>query len=198
MPSVNWIEREPAPTAPETTPTIARIPDSWFAEHVHAHDHSLKAWLRASFPALRDVEDIAQKSYLRIWRARLFRPIASARSFLFQVARHLAIDAVRRTETVAIESVGDWEEVAALEERPNAADQLCYDEKVELLAAAFLNLPPRCREILTLRKLMGLSNKSIAERLQISEGTVENQIARGTRLCRAYLNERGVRGFRRE
>ena len=38
----------------------------------------------------------------------------------------------------------------------------------------------------------------VAARLRISEGTVENQIARGTKLCRAYLSARGVRGFNRE
>lgn len=186
------------PTAPETTPGTAQSPDGWFAEHVHPHDHALKVWLRASFPAIRDVEDIAQESYLRIWKARLSHPIASAKSFLFQVARHLAIDAVRRRHTAATESVDDWQELPALEDRPSAADQLCYNEKIELLAAAFVNLPPRCREILTLRKLDARPNRVIAARLRISEGTVENQIARGTKLCRAYLNERGVRGFNRE
>lgn len=186
------------PTAPETNPSAAQPPDGWFAEEVHAHDHSLKAWLRASFPAIRDVDDIAQESYLRIWKARLSHPIASAKSFLFQVARHLAIDAVRRGQTVAVESVGDWEELAAVDDRSNAADQLCYDEKIELLAAAFVHLPPRCRTIMTLRKLQGMPNREIAARLHISEGTVENQIARGIKLCRAYLHDRGVQGFNRE
>ena len=188
----------PPPTAPETPPSGAQTFDRWFAEHVHTHDQSLKAWLRASFPAIRDVDDIAQESYLRIWKARLAHPIASAKSFLFRVARHLAIDAVRRRQTSATESVVDWEQLAALENQSNPADRLCYDERIELLAAAFVNLPSRCREIMTLRKLRGVPNNTIAAQLHISEGTVENQIARGIKLCRVYLRERGVRSFNRE
>lgn len=186
------------PSAPEIAPSTAQTPDAWFVEHVHPHEHALKVWLRASFPAIRDVEDIAQESYLRIWRARLSHPIASAKAFLFQVARHVAIDAVRERHIAAIDRACDWLELPTLEDRPDAADQLCYDEKIELLAAAFVDLPPRCREIMTLRKLQGMPNKDIAARLRITEGTVENQIVRGTKLCRAYLNARGVRGFNRE
>src|SRR5688500_14989442 len=40
----------------------------WFVDEVHTHDIALKRYLRSSFPALHDVEDIAQESYLRIWK----------------------------------------------------------------------------------------------------------------------------------
>jgi RNA polymerase sigma factor (sigma-70 family) len=50
--------------------------ESWFAEEVHTHDSQLKSYLRSSFPALRDVDDVVQESYLRIWRRQLVRPIA--------------------------------------------------------------------------------------------------------------------------
>lgn len=193
-----WIAVSPPPVAPETTPSAGPTPERWFAEQVHAHDRSLKVWLRSSYPAIRDVDDIAQESYLRIWKANFSQPIASAKSFLFQIARRLAIDALRRKRTADVESVGDWDGVPALEESMNSAEQLCFDEKIELLAAAFVSLPRRCREIMTLRKLEGLPNREIAARLKISEGTVENQIARGTKLCRRYLLERRVQGFNRE
>ncbi len=85
-----------------------------------------------------------------------------------------------------------------MDDRRDAADQLCYAEKVELLAAAFVNLPPRCREIMTLRKLKGLPNREIALKLGVSEGTVESQITRGIHLLRAFLQSRGVNGFNRE
>jgi hypothetical protein len=43
---------------------------AWFAEEVQPHDAQLKAYLRGAFPAVRDVEDVVQESYLRVWRAR--------------------------------------------------------------------------------------------------------------------------------
>jgi DNA-directed RNA polymerase specialized sigma24 family protein len=67
----------------------------WFTEEVHPHDASLKAYLRGSFPSVRDVDDVVQESYLRIWKARAIHPISSARAFLFRIARHLALDTLR-------------------------------------------------------------------------------------------------------
>jgi DNA-directed RNA polymerase specialized sigma24 family protein len=44
-------------------------------------------------------------------------------------------------------------------------------------------LPDRCREVLTLRKLYGLSQREIAQRLGIAESTVEKHVAYGVHLC---------------
>lgn len=170
----------------------------WFRQEVYLHDRQLRAYLRGSFPAVRDVEDVVQESYLRIWKARLAHPIRSTKDFLFQVARNLAISALRRRQTAATDSLGDLASLTVMDDRRDAADQLCYAERVELLAAAFLHLPPRCREIMTLRKLKGLPNREIALKLGISEGTVENQITRGVHLLRTYLRNHKVLGFSRE
>jgi RNA polymerase sigma-70 factor (ECF subfamily) len=65
----------------------------------------LKAWIAGQFPAVKaDVEDVVQESYLRIWKVRLHRPIASAKAFLFTIARHLALDQIRRGKISPITS----------------------------------------------------------------------------------------------
>ncbi|MGH7944868.1 MAG: RNA polymerase sigma factor [Opitutaceae bacterium] len=194
---MNQPASQPLSSAPPCeVPTAAR--SQWFHDEVHPHDLRLKSYLRGSFPSVRDVDDVIQESYLRIWKARLAGPIASTKSFLFHVARNLAIDTIRRRQTARTDSLGDMAELPVMEDKRDAADQLCYEEKVELLAAAFLHLPPRCREIMTLRKLKGVPNQEIADRMGISVLTVENQITRGIHLCRAYLQERGLHGFNRE
>src|SRR5580693_2470646 len=55
----------------------------WFTEEVHPHEPSLRAYLNGSFPTVRDLDDVVQESYLRIWQARAAYPIGSARAFLF-------------------------------------------------------------------------------------------------------------------
>ena len=51
------------------------------------HDDHLKAYLRTSFPTVRDVDDIVQESYLRIWRRQSIQPVRTAKAFLFTIAR---------------------------------------------------------------------------------------------------------------
>jgi RNA polymerase sigma-70 factor (ECF subfamily) len=180
----------PPPLSSEPAATVEQ--SRWFADEVHAHDSSLKSYLRSSFPTVRDVDDIAQESYLRIWRHRAVEPIRSAKAFLFKVAQRLALDHLRRQRRSPMDPGRDWETSFVLDEKPLAHEILGHDEKVRLLADAIDALPARCREVVVLRKLKLLSQRETAERLGISEKGVENQLARGLERCRAHLRRRGL------
>jgi RNA polymerase sigma-70 factor (ECF subfamily) len=60
-----------------------------------------------------------------------------------------------------------------------------------MLIAAIQSLPERCRQVFTLRKIYGLSQKEIAQKLSISENTVEVQGAIGIRKCAEYFQRHG-------
>jgi DNA-directed RNA polymerase specialized sigma24 family protein len=72
---------------------------------VHPHEVSLRGWLRGHYPTLRDVDDVVQESFLRVWKARLARPISSSKTFLFQVARRLIVDRARRERVAKTDSL---------------------------------------------------------------------------------------------
>jgi len=55
-------------------------------------------------------------------------------------------------------------------------------------------LPERCREVFTLRRIHGVSQKEIAARLGISEKTVENQSVLALRRCVEFFRERRAGG----
>jgi RNA polymerase sigma factor (sigma-70 family) len=167
----------------------------WFADEVQCHEQVLKSYLRGSFPTVRDVDDIVQESFVRVWKARLAHPIASGKSFLFQVARNLAVDNVRhKMHRIEILS-GDLAALSVIEDKPNAAEVLSYRERVDVVADALAFLPNRCREILILRKFKYLPQKEVARQLGLSERTVESQLARGMMLCERYLRKRGFTTF---
>lgn len=166
--------------------------DRWFAEEVQPHDSLLKAYLRTAYPLVRDVEDVVQESYLRIWKARAAHPIASAKAFLFQVARHLALDIARREKISPIKGVTDLAALSVLDGRPTADELACTQEEIELLAQAIHGLPARCREIVVLRKLKAMPQKQIAQQLGISEQTVQVQVQRGVKRVAEFLRQRGV------
>jgi RNA polymerase sigma-70 factor (ECF subfamily) len=152
----------------------------------------LRTYLRRSFPSVRDVDDVVQESYLRVWTACATHPIRCARGFLFKVARHLALDLVRRNRISPVDTVRDLADLPVVEERADAVDALNTKEKIQLVAEAVASLPARCREIVILRKLQGYSQREVAARLGLSEKTVEVQVARGMKRCEHFLRARGV------
>lgn len=163
----------------------------WFMEEVHPHDSSLKAYLRSSFPAVRDVEDVVQESYVRVWKAKAIQPIRSAKSLLFTVARHLALNVIRKNHRSPVFAVTDLERLCVLDnDTPDAARAADSAQEIELLAAAIDSLPARCRAIFILRRLQGVPQKEIAARLGLSEETVQRQAANGLCRCQKFILRR--------
>ena len=168
----------------------------WFVDEAFSQNSALQSYLRSAYPKLRDVDDVIQESYLRLWKVRATQPIRSAKAFLFTVARRLAIDVHRRNRTSPVDLVGDLATVPVIEERRSIADTAGVQEKVALLVEALAALPPRCREIFMLRKLDGFSQRDVAIRLGLSERTIEEQVARGMKRCEEFLRRRGITEYR--
>jgi RNA polymerase sigma factor (sigma-70 family) len=164
----------------------------WFAEEVHPHEPELRAFLRRHFPTVQDIDDLVQEAYMRLLRARHAGSIAEPRAYLFTTARNIACDLFRRQRPVSIEDLAETQRMAVVEDKADAAETASHSQEIELLIAAVQALPPRCREVVTLRKLHGLSYRDIAVRLGISENTVNAQLAIGLVRCRQYLAARGV------
>ena len=169
-------------------------PDSrrWFADEVQPHAAELRAWLRGKFPALADADNLVQESLARVWQAHEAGPVQSPKALLFTTARNLALDELRRRQVVTFEPVAEIAELPVYEESPTAADQAAHNQELEILTQAIQSLPDRCRQVLTLRKIYGLSQKEIAARLGIAEHTVEAQVATGMRKCAAFLARFGL------
>lgn len=61
-----------------------------------------------------------------------------------------------------------------------------------MLVKAVQKLPERCRQVFTLRKVYGYSQKEIAARMNISENTVEQQLTKAARHCAQALFDQPV------
>ena len=173
-------------------------PEKWFKEEVHPHDAQLKSYLRGSFPSIRDVDDVVQESYLRIWQAAAREPVKSAKAFLYLVARRLALNVVRKERNSPVDAYGDEAMSRVLDDRPNAREAAIIQDRINLLADALMSLPPRCREIVVLHKMKGLTQKEVADQLGLSERTVETHVRNGVARCLAYLRAHGFEEGRRD
>lgn len=131
-------------------------------------------------------DDVVQETLLRAWRTpRILEDPATARAWMFTVARHLVIDesrsARRRHEVLLPE--------APERESPDATDALF---EAMLVEEALAGLSVEHRAVIVRAYYGGRSVAGIAEELGIPEGTVKSRLHYGLRALRLALQEKGV------
>ncbi len=181
-------------------PTSAMIPhgpafgdsNRWLHEEVLPHEPALRAYLRAQFPDLPDQDDVVQVCLIRLLKVRAAGEIASPRGLLFAVARNAARDHFRRRKVANTFPITEAEVSSVFDEAPSVEEQVSRAQEAELLKSAISALPPRCREILLLKKYQNLSQREIARLLGISEHTVEAQLTKALRRCQEFFARQGL------
>lgn len=166
----------------------------WYEEQVRPHHSALRAWLKARFPWLVEIDDIVQEACYRLWRRRQRSRESSPRSpkaLLFTIARNAVCDLARRRAVVVIDSVADPARLPVLDST-DVVETVCTRQELELLADALRSLPARGRQVLTLTKIYGLTEREVAEQLGLSEHTVRTHVVRSLARCHEYLSARGV------
>lgn len=165
----------------------------WFAEEVIPHEPKLRAWLRGRFPSLQDADDLVQEVYTRLLRAHATGPVACPRAFLFVTARNLALNQLRHRRIERPNGVAEIDAMTLVDERAGVSEAVAHAEDFQLLIRAIQDLPERCRQVITLRKIYGLSQREVAAQLGIAEATVEAQGAIGVRKCIEFFRRHGYR-----
>lgn len=156
--------------------------NAWFAREILAHEGALVRYLNRTWPNRDEVPDLRQEAYIRVYEAaKKIRP-TYPKSFLFTTARHLIIDRARHARVVSIEAAGDLEVLNVLVDEVSPERQLDGRQELKRLAHAFGLLPPKCREVVWLRRVDEMSQREVAARLGVSEKTVESHMVKGMRL----------------
>ena len=142
----------------------------------------------------KDVEDIVQETYVRVCQIEQKDEIKAPRSYLFRIARNLALDHIKRADTSLVESV-DFSDEAEQDKTLSSVEQLADDvfeqaasnEEFALFCEAVRHLPIQCRRVFVLRKVYGYTQQEIAKSMKITQSTVEKHIAKGMKRCLYYM-----------
>ena len=74
-----------------------------------------------------------------------------------------------------------------LDDHASIPETVAREQERALLTEAIQALPVRCRQVMTLRIVYGLTQRVIGEKLGISDRTVAAQLAIGTRKCTDFM-----------
>ena len=168
----------------------------WLARNVLPHEPALRAWLRRREVAGLETDDIIQETYAVLAAAGSVDHIASPRAYAFQTAHSLILRHLRRARVVRIESLGDVESLSPVVDEPSPERECAARQELRQVSELIAGLPAKCREAFTLRKVTGLSQREVAQRMDISESTVEKHIGRALRTLIDAMKDGGIYAVR--
>ena len=153
----------------------------WFVNDVLPLETALTRYLRRNWRIEADVIDLRQDIYeAALNGAREALPRHTA-AYVFTIARNLLINRAKRARVISFEQMAD------IEAEPPPSDVTAADRHLEArdalrrAGAGLAALPPRCREVVLLRKIEGLSTRQAAERMGVTTDTIERQLVLGLR-----------------
>jgi RNA polymerase sigma-70 factor (ECF subfamily) len=136
-----------------------------------------------------EVEDLVQEVFLRaLPRVRELRDSSRFGSWLAAIARNLAVDYYRRSQT-RLETNDDATDP---DEQPAKSKASLNGEAVDILDCIRL-LPEAYRETLILRLVEGMTGPEIAAKTGLSPGSVRVNLHRGMNQLRQKLAQRELR-----
>lgn len=159
----------------------------WFCGEVLPHEAVLTRFIQRNWRNADEVVDIRQDVYERtLIGARQGLP-AEARFYLLTIARNVLINRAKRAKIVSFELVADLENLGGDVIAFSSERQLEARDELRRARAGLDGLPPRCREVVRLRKVEGLSTQEVAARLGIGRHTVERQLTMGMRALADFM-----------
>lgn len=155
----------------------------------------LFAFSRKFIDDIEICKDIVQEIFHELWENRQTTRIkTSLKAYLFRVLHNKCLNHIRdrKVEDKYISYVDfklketellfynqDWE----------GYKSVFFQEVLQIFKKSMEELPEGCRQVMLMSRVDGLSNKEIAEKLDISLRTVENQIYRALKILKVNLKD---------
>lgn len=139
-----------------------------------------------------DAADLVHDVYARVLASEGWRFIDDPRAYVLTMICNLGIQKIRRARIIVMETLASAEGALGDSETPDPFEQVSGRQRLGLALDALRALPPRCREVVELRRLHDLPSRDIARRLGLSLSTVEKRLARGMVLLAQAMSRTDV------
>ena len=134
-----------------------------------------------------DIDDIVQDTFVRSYEANLKQEIKYSRSYMLKTAKNLALNHIAKWDNKFNDSIEEFSEPPIELTSQNFEDEFESKERFLQFCRATEQLTSSVRKSFVLKKVYGLSQKEIAQYLDLSESTVEKHIAKGLLSCAKHM-----------
>ena len=138
-------------------------------------------------------EELAQEVFLRVYRSRsTYEPTAKFTTWLFRIATHLALNALRdgkseRLQESLDDDAGDRPVRQVSDRKPSVEQSMVHQAKMEEIRRAIAGLPEKQRAAVLMHKYQEMEYSEIAKVLGCSESAVKSLLFRAYETLRARL-----------
>ena len=162
----------------------------WFQMLFKQHASGLYHLAYNHLRSRAEAQEIVQDCFLKLWEKRheVGSEATAAKGYLYTSAYHAILNQVRHRHYWVYEDCPD----DLVVEHESQSSGLEYEQLQDLYNDALAQLPLKRRQIFAMSRQQGLSNAKIAQELNISIKTVENQMTQALKFLRHYFVAHGV------
>jgi len=159
-----------------------------FEEIFRQHYASLSGYAFSILKNKEDAEDIVQDVFVRIWQnTRHIVGNPQVKFYLLTAVKNSCISCLRKKSKEIIQDTGHL----PIQEPLHVYSETKRDPST-LIEEALSLLPPQCLIIFKLSRFGNLTYQQIADELNLSVKTVENQIGKALRIVRDYAKKNNI------
>lgn len=171
---------------------------SAFEEIVRRYKDQLVNFAYRFLGDLEEAEDIAQETFLRVFRKKnAYRNVAKFSTWIYTITGNLAKTELRRRKRrklISLSSLGFEDKDFDLKDTKKGPEESVHELiKDEFIQRAINLLPDKFREVIIFRDIQELSYEEISTIVKIPLGTVKSRVNRGRlklqEILSGYLDE---------
>ena len=161
--------------------------NAWFCREVLPLERTLVRFIKRNIGADSEAGDLRQEIYERVLKGAQRGLPEHCAAYLFAVARNHLINHAKRGRIISIELVADLELLPQDVDVFDSERHLTARDELRRALQGLERLPPRCREVVRLRKVEGYTTREVAEKMGIGIDTVEKQMTNGMRALTDFM-----------
>ncbi len=141
-----------------------------------------------------DAENLVQDAFISMWDKKpKFNKESQLQSYLYTNVKNNCLMYLRHEKVKK-----KYKEEKAIQKQNQVytealgyidTSDVAFQEIEKIIEKTLQELPPRCREVFVMSRLEGKKNKEVAEKLSISQKSVEAQITKALKIFRIALKD---------